>query len=103
MSKKSLLRRCSSRPSIPVSKLSALIVAMIEDWEIGALYWNVLKSKSEQEALEDVKKKYLGFVADTDLHLFLGTTKQHHYTARNPFMIIGCFPIPFETQAQFEF
>lgn len=67
---------------------------MIEDWEIGQLYWNSLKRHSgdEKRACEDVKKKYFDDFAQTkDLHLFLGTTKLHHHTAPNPFVIIGTF------------
>jgi len=29
----------------------------------------------------------------TDLHFFLGTTKEFHSWAANPFLIIGVFPI----------
>jgi hypothetical protein len=76
---------------------------MIEDWETGQLYRNVCKTKTPEKAAEDVKIKYLKFAKETDVHFFLGTTKQHHYTARNPFIIIGCFPIPFDHQPQFEF
>ena len=32
---------------------------MIEDWEIGQLFWNCLRQKgNEKEALKDVAKKY---------------------------------------------
>ena len=67
---------------------------MIEDWEIGQLYWNCLKrSKGNTEvALEKVRMKYWDtFVFKCDTYLFLGTTKQRHFTARNPFLIIGVF------------
>ena len=67
---------------------------MIEDWEIGALYWNSLKRHEENEfkACEDVKKKYFDDFAKTkDLYLFLGTTRLHHLRAPNPFVIIGTF------------
>jgi len=67
---------------------------MIEDWEIGALYWNCLRiaNGNEAEALEKVKEKYENEFKQKDLHLFLGTTKQWH-TRRspNPFVIIGVF------------
>lgn len=67
---------------------------MIEDWEIGQLYWNCLNRSAgnELKAVEDVKKKYFDDFAKTkDLHLFLGTSQLHHFTGKNPFMIIGTF------------
>lgn len=76
---------------------------MIEDWEIGALYWNCLNRTQgdENAANELVRKKYFDeFVATKDLYLFLGTTKQYHHVSPNPFVIIGVFypPKPDETQ-----
>lgn len=76
---------------------------MIEDWEIGQLYWNCLARHegNEVRAVEDVKKKYFyDFAKTKDLHLFLGTSKLHHLTGRNPFMIIGTFHPKIETQTQ---
>lgn len=66
---------------------------MIEDWEIGALYWNCLKSCAgdKNEAVQQVKHKYLGFMEKCDVLLFLGTTKEYHGWAKNPFVIIGLF------------
>jgi len=67
---------------------------MIEDWEIGQLYWNCLAKHEGNEAMAcaDVKAKYLDDFAKTkDLHLFLGTTQLHHHVSYNPFMIIGTF------------
>lgn len=64
---------------------------MIEDWEIGALYWKYA-DKGENVACKKVKEKYFDDFAKTkDLHLFLGTSQLHHYTGKNPFMIIGTF------------
>lgn len=68
---------------------------MIEDWEIGELYWKCLKGANgnEKVAIEKVKRKYFdAFTNKHDLYLFLGTTKQWH-TRRspNPFVIIGVF------------
>lgn len=72
---------------------------MIEDWETGQLYWNSLRRHDgdEAKACHDVRKKYFDDFAKTkDLHFFLGTTKQHHFTGKNPFVIIGTFhPKPF--------
>lgn len=69
---------------------------MIEDWEIGQLYWNCLKKTggNELEALQLVEKKYwTEFVeGGKDIYLFLGTTLQwHKRRAKNPFVIIGVF------------
>ena len=66
---------------------------MIEDWEIGALYWNCLKNcaENEQNAVQQVKDKYLGFINNCDVLLFLGTTKKFHGWAPNPFVIVGVF------------
>jgi hypothetical protein len=75
---------------------------MIEDWEIGALYWNCLRAAEGNEtiALEKVREKYEGeFLKEKDIHLFLGTTKEWHMRrANNPFVIIGVFYPKQETQ-----
>lgn len=71
----------------------------ILDWEIGALYWNCLRDAgSEEAALQMVRLKYFDQFMKTDLHFFLGTTQQFHFVAPNPWVIVGVFPIPFETQ-----
>ncbi len=68
---------------------------MIEDWEIGALYWNCLKraNGNEEVALEKVREKYEKvFLAKNDITFFLGTTKEfHRRRMSNPFVIIGVF------------
>jgi hypothetical protein len=67
---------------------------MIEDWEIGQLYWNCLSRHdgNEDKACTDVKNKYFNDFAKTkDMYLFLGTTQLHHHVSHNPFMIIGTF------------
>lgn len=74
---------------------------MIEDWEIGQLYWNCLRHHkgNEQKAVNDVRRKYFDDFAKTkDLHLFLGTSLLHHDVSRNPFMIIGTFHPKIERQ-----
>ena len=75
------------------------------DWETGALFWNCLRSTNgdEQAALAKVRNKYLDFSRKTDLHFFLGTTWPAHLFARNPWVIIGVFPIPFERQLEIPF
>jgi hypothetical protein len=73
----------------------------IEDWEIGALFWNCLKQTNgnEEAANNLVKQKYINeFVENRDLYFFLGTTKQYHNIGPNPFMIIGVFYPPKTSQ-----
>ena len=38
-----------------------------------------------------INKKYLDSFSQKDLYFFLGTTKEHHFVSRNPFIIIGVF------------
>lgn len=67
---------------------------MIEDWETGQLYWNCLKRHegNERKACKDVRKKYFDDFSKTkDLYLYLGTTREFHLVAPNPFVIIGTF------------
>jgi hypothetical protein len=68
---------------------------MIEDWELGALYWNCLKTADgdEAKALEKVSQRYdTEFRNDKDLHFFLGTVSESHRRRfTNPFVIIGVF------------
>lgn len=74
----------------------------IEDWEIGQLYWNCLKTSNndEKEACRKVREKLEGFIANNDTYLFLGTTLEHHVkNAPNPFIIVGLFYPPKEEEA----
>ena len=70
------------------------------DWETGQLFWNCRHAAegNERMALVKVREKYMGQFLKTDLHFFLGTTKEFHSWATNPFIIIGVFPIPHEKQ-----
>ncbi|MDR0972165.1 MAG: hypothetical protein LBM25_07265 [Bacteroidales bacterium] len=79
---------------------------MIEDWELGSLYWNCLKqaNQDEETACQKVKDKYFTeFINKKDLYFFLGTTQKHHNISKNPFIIIGTFYPPKITQMSFEF
>ena len=69
---------------------------MIEDWEIGALFWNCLyrTDGDEQAALKLVRQKYFDEFMEKDLYLFVGTTHRFHNIAPNPFVIIGVFYPP---------
>lgn len=75
---------------------------MIEDWEIGALYWNCLRNANDNEniALRKVKEQYEdNFIQNKDLYFFLGTTKEwHRRRAFNPFVITGVFYPKIELQ-----
>ena len=74
---------------------------MIEDWEIGQLYWNCLEGTTPEEAVKKVRQKYLNDLAHTkDLYLFLGTTRRWHLTGQNPYVIIGTFYPPHIKQEQ---
>lgn len=78
---------------------------MIEDWEIGQLFRNCMKTASSGEtAAEKVRQKYYdSFLSKTDLHFYLGSTRQWHGVAPNPFVIIGTFTPPKTTQMSLEF
>lgn len=79
---------------------------MIEDWEIGALFWNCLDASEgdEEAAIEKVRAKYWdAFVesGDFDLTLILGTTlKFHQMQSSNPFLIISVFYPKRNTQGE---
>ncbi len=76
---------------------------MIEDWEIGALFWNCLRQTDGDEIAANklVRQKYFDtFLEQKDLYLFLGTTKKFHNVAPNPFVIIGVFYPPKTSQMQ---
>jgi len=60
------------------------------------LFFNCLKSagNNEKEALRKVKDKYYTKFLNHDLYFFLGTTKDYHNVAPNPFIIVGLFYPP---------
>jgi hypothetical protein len=61
---------------------------------LGLYIWNSLRryEGDEFKACKDVRKKYFDDFAKTkDLYLFLGTTREYHLIAPNPFVIIGTF------------
>ena len=73
------------------------------DWEVGALFRNCRRRAGnslagEPESLAKVKEKYLNRLTTTDLHFFLGTTREWQFRAPNPWMIVGVAPIPAEDQ-----
>jgi len=79
---------------------------MIEDWEIGMLFWNCLElcRGDERAAIAKVRQKYIDDFARTkDVYLFLGTTLEWHFRAMNPFIIIGVFAPPYQQQTLLDF
>lgn len=66
---------------------------MIEDWELGMLYWHCLEASGDEKvACEKVREKYLNIMTQgKDFYFFMGTTKKFHIMAPNPFIIIGTF------------
>jgi hypothetical protein len=78
---------------------------MVEDWEIGMLYWNCLEQTGgdERAAVEQVKTKFLNEFISKDLYFFLGTTRGFHSRAPNPFIIIGVFYPPVVKQLSLSF
>ncbi len=62
---------------------------MIEDWELGALYWRCVDNgDSPEAAAAKVKDKFLGTICapDRDTHLFVGTVLEH-----GTWVVIGVF------------
>ncbi len=74
----------------------------IEDWEIGALYWNCYyrENGNPEKAAKLVRQKLID-LCRKDLHFFLGTTLQfHRRRVPNPFIIIGLFYPPVDKQIE---
>jgi hypothetical protein len=62
---------------------------MIEDWEVGALYWNCVDNgATSEEAKKQVQKKFLDEIcgSDRDTHFFTGTVLEF-----GTWVIIGTF------------
>lgn len=62
---------------------------MIEDWELGALYWRCIDNgDSPTSAAAKVKDKFLGKMCapERDTHLFVGTVLEH-----GTWVVIGVF------------
>jgi hypothetical protein len=71
----------------------------IEDWEIGALYWKMLRGKTEKDAINSVLEKLTKIAKTKDLYLILGTVfRNHRKGTKNPFSIIGLFYPPHKLQ-----
>jgi hypothetical protein len=73
---------------------------MIEDWEIGALYFKCLRNAEGDEnlAIDKVKQKYWDEFLKKDVFLFLGTRLRDQIRSPNPFSIVGVFYPPIDKQ-----
>ncbi len=70
------------------------------DWEIGALYWNCIRSSAtEQQACDKVVDKLKEIAMKKELYLILGTTLDHHQRRlSNPFTVVGLYYPPRDEQ-----
>lgn len=62
---------------------------MIEDWEVGALYWRLIdRGATPAEAAGSVREKFLNVLcaSDRDTHFYVGTVLQH-----GTWVVIGVF------------
>ncbi|HKJ68409.1 MAG TPA: hypothetical protein VKA68_10675 [bacterium] len=79
---------------------------MIDDWDVGRFFWDRLqhRNQDEQAALQDVRNRYFNeFIRDRDVYFFLNTVRISHFSARNPFFIVGTFHPMKEQQLSFDF
>ncbi len=63
---------------------------MIEDWEVGALFWKLVdKGATHEEAIQKVKMKFLDEMcrAEKDAHFYVGTILTHP----GSWVVIGVF------------
>ena len=76
---------------------------MIEDWDVGKLYWDRLneakkneRAQIENTALQDVRHEYFYELLkkDKDCYFILGTLAKFHKWGINPFVIVGTFCPP---------
>ena len=64
---------------------------MIEDWEIGALFWKCFADcgGDEKKANDKVREKYLKIAKNPNVFFFIGTSLANHMRSPDPFIIIG--------------
>ena len=63
---------------------------MIEDWEVGALYWRLIdEGRSQDEAAQGVRERFLHDLCGPtrDTHFFVGTVLAHPKS----WVVIGVF------------
>ncbi len=70
------------------------------DWEIGALYWNCIRSSAdEHHACNKVIDKLNDIASKKELYFILGSTLDHHQRRLyNPFTIVGLYYPPRDEQ-----
>ena len=69
---------------------------MIEDWELGALFWKCINNGDNEDiACQKVKQNFFDNMRKRDLYFYLGTTLAHPKT----FIIIGTFYPPKQQEA----
>ena len=74
---------------------------MIEDWEVGALFWKLVdRGNSHEDAAAKVKEKFLDELcgADKDTHFFMGTVLAHPKS----WVVLGVFYPKIEPPSLFE-
>jgi len=74
---------------------------MIEDWELFSLFRKYYRSNEEnyEQAVRQVRTKYLDEFKEKDLYLFLGTRfNDHRRNWKNPYALIGFFYPPYTDQ-----
>ena len=77
---------------------------MIEDWDVGKLYWDSLNKcqdriNPERCAVNMVKHEYfykLKEEKEKNFYFILGTLAKFHGRSKNPFVIVGTFSLPKE-------
>lgn len=65
--------------------------AIITDWELGALFWNINKTRDRRDAAEAVRERYLELLDKSKYasHLFMGTTLPY-----DRWIVVGLFYPP---------
>ena len=74
---------------------------MIEDWEVGALFWKIVdQGDSQEKAARKVREKFLSELCgpDKDTHFFVGTILAHPRS----WVVIGVFYPKIEHPSLFE-
>ncbi len=65
-----------------------------DDWELGQYYWQCYSKATELGVARRVRRRYEDLINIKRLQFFVGTTRNHHDIALNPFVIVGAFNLP---------